>query len=334
MDKKLFFHFLGWILYFIYYGWGSYSEKDYVYESIILNTSFILISATVFYLFYFLVWEKVLQRKDFILFIVFILLGVAFFIGFRFFVQEILLEITLGIDNYKIKDFNFYVNDNYYRAIPPIATSAIVFLIENKNELDRQRAELQQEKKKAELDFLRSQLNPHFLFNTLSYLYTEAFIVDQNLANNILTLSDILRYSLQSSKDESKTIAEEIKLLQNYISIFNNRFEGKCFVDMKVEGHALNQKIEPLLLIPFIENAFKHGVVSDKNNPLIILLKVEDKHLEFHSNNIINQHKKDPGSGIGLQNVKRRLELLYPSKHELNITETNNRFHVTMKIQL
>lgn len=207
-------------------------------------------------------------------------------------------------------------------------------MLEKNNRKEKEHAQLQKEKAEAELAYLRTQLNPHFLFNSLNILYTQAFQLDEKLSNTILKFSDILRYSLQKSKANRSSIQEEMQLAQNYIELFKERFSGRCFVEVMQSGEHRDYMIEPLLIIPFIENAFKHGRFTDPAHPIRFSWEVKNRQFIFRSVNQIKSGSKDVGTGIGLNNVRKRLELLYPDRHELVITEKENIFEVVLRLKL
>jgi len=309
-------------------------DKGLVFQSFTLNTSYILTTILTFYVFYFGAWKPYLKNGDKLKVVVAAILGLIFFIAFRYILEEKIFEAILGFGNYRNDALGYYFLDNINRAIFVGGCSLVVALLENKYELETDYLQVMNEKSEAEMSLLRSQLNPHFLFNTLSFLHTKTFKLDPELADTVLKLSDMLRYSLQSSKADKVAIKSEIELLENYIAIFQNRFAGKFFVNFETIGTQVQQRIEPLLLIPFVENTFKHGVLSEADAPAKIKLKIAAGRLNFSSQNKINNYPKDPGSGIGLENVKRRLNLLYPERHELKILEEEGVFFVDLVLDI
>jgi LytS/YehU family sensor histidine kinase len=261
-------------------------------------------------------------------------IGFILFVSIRYLFEEVIYLHLLGHGNYYLSIGEYIWNNLWWYALPLIMTSVIIYSVERNIQSQKEQMILQQEKTVAELSFLRSQINPHFLFNTLSFLHTEAFQRDPELADMILKVSDILRYSVESTKAGKRAIRQEVKLIYDYIDIFKKRFEGRCFINFNVSGDDQSQLIEPLLLIPFVENAFKHGSFSDADHPININLSISKNELRFHLQNQIKKQIKDTGSGIGVKNVKRRLEVLYPGKHELNITANSNDYEVILSLRL
>jgi hypothetical protein len=193
----------------------------------------------------------------------------------------------------------------------------------------------------ANLDFLRSQINPHFLFNALNTIYGTAIQEKaERTCEAVERLGDMMRFMLQENMQEKISLIREIDYLNNYISLQKLRTDSNPIV--KIEAHIEPQghivQISPMLLIPFVENAFKHGISLREPSHIRVTLDMKDQMLYFDVNNSKhikpeNDPEKDK-SGIGLQNVRQRLELLYPNRHELMIRETGKEFFVHLTIQL
>lgn len=186
---------------------------------------------------------------------------------------------------------------------------------------EREKGMLENEKLIAELSFLKSQINPHFLFNSLNNIYSLSYHKSDKAPEAILKLSGIMRYMLQESEDDKVQLKDEIAYLENYISLQQLRFKEPLAIDYKVNTESLELRIMPLLLISFLENAFKHGVVTNKDHPVRILIEVVNSRLHFKVSNFKNKSNKDQTSGIGLENLKRRLELGYPDQYTLMVDD-------------
>lgn len=181
--------------------------------------------------------------------------------------------------------------------------------------------DLEHQRLTAELAFLKSQINPHFLFNSLNSIYSLAYQKSDTTPEAILKLSEIMRYMLYESNDNRVDLAKELQYLQNYIDLQKIRFGNKAFVEFKITGEVGVQKIVPLLLIAFIENAFKHGVANDPSMPIRLFINLDAENLHFYTENKKHMNNRDIEGGIGLQNVRRRLDLLYPGKYKLDIQD-------------
>ncbi|MET1055884.1 MAG: sensor histidine kinase [Pedobacter sp.] len=191
---------------------------------------------------------------------------------------------------------------------------------------------LETEKKDMELQFLKSQLNPHFLFNSLNNIYSLAYQKSDKTADAILKLSEIMRYMIYESNDSWVALSKEIEYVQSYIELQKLRFKDGAAVVMTLNGEIDNQQILPLVLISFVENAFKHGVANDPSDPIRINIIANQKILHFSITNKKNNANKDHVGGVGLNNVERRLQLLYPERYKLNIV--NSATHYTSELML
>ncbi len=218
---------------------------------------------------------------------------------------------------------------------------ALALLVSSSLKVARDSFLRRQEAKDAELKLLKAQLNPHFLFNTLNNLYGLSVIKSDKLPNLMLKLSDLLRYSLYDTKDKLVPLEKEITYLENYISLEKIRLEDKTIIQFTKNGNYSQKSIAPMLLIVFVENAFKHlGTDKDAHNFVTIELNVVDDVLNFKCENsfdpeFTNLNDLEQGqSGIGLQNVKKRLALIYNDRHNLNLSENQDVFSVQLTLQL
>ncbi len=213
-----------------------------------------------------------------------------------------------------------------------LSTSVYVISSNFKNREDRK--SLENEKLNAELSFLKSQINPHFLFNSLNNIYSLAYQKSEKTPEAILKLSEIMRYMLYESNEGVVLLEEEINYLKNYIELQKLRFKERVYVDLHVAIDEPNHRIMPLLLISFLENAFKHGVSTDANKPIRIDINVQNGRLHFNAENAKSQLNKDRTKGVGLTNLKRRLQLGYPGKHTINIVESESYYSSELFIYL
>jgi len=188
-------------------------------------------------------------------------------------------------------------------------------------ENERVQRDLENQRLSAELAFLKSQINPHFLFNSLNSVYSLAYQHSEDTPGAILKLAEIMRYMLYECNDSRVELSKELQYLQSYIDMQKIRYGGNVFIDFEVEGDVEHWRIAPLLLIAFIENAFKHGVANDPKQPIVFRITAQPGSLCFYTRNKKHTHNRDAGGGIGLHNVKRRLDLLYPGHYRLNIKD-------------
>ena len=209
-------------------------------------------------------------------------------------------------------------------------------LISDRMKEDEEIKEQENERLKSELSFLRSQISPHFMFNVLNSVVSLSRRKPEMVEPVVVKLSELMRYMIYETNDSIVPISKELAYLESYIDLQKIRFGDDIQINFTHELGPKSSSIEPMLLIPFVENAFKHGVGFIENPTIEIELKDSAKELTFHVANkkgaVINE-KKDESSGIGLANVKRRLELLYPNNHSLIVKESDDTFEITLTIQ-
>jgi hypothetical protein len=201
---------------------------------------------------------------------------------------------------------------------------------------ERTKKDIETEKLNTELSFLKSQVNPHFFFNTLNNIYSLAVVQSDQTAPAVMKLSSIMRYILTETQTNLVPLQNEVDFITNFIDLQLVRLTDKVQVIFNADGDIDNKQIAPLLFIPFVENAFKYGVSTKEKTAINITLVTKENNVAFTVTNTIV--KADKGiietTGIGINNVKRRLELLYPGKHTLQVSEENNQFIVHLDINL
>jgi two-component system, LytTR family, sensor kinase len=198
---------------------------------------------------------------------------------------------------------------------------------------EKKNEQIERDKLVTELSFLKTQINPHFLFNTLNNIYSLALIKSDATAGAVLKLSSIMRYVLNETKHDWVPLEKEIEFVNHFIDLQKVRLTDKMKINFTVTGNIEGKQIAPLILIPFIENAFKYGISTKEPAEIIIDLKAEDNVISFYVKNKIftTEHDKN-GHSIGLKNTRRRLELLYPEKHTLTVSDENRYFIVNLTL--
>jgi len=206
------------------------------------------------------------------------------------------------------------------------------------NQLQRELLEKEKQRVQEELKALKAQVNPHFFFNTLNSIYSMSLDKDERLPATVLQLSELMRYFLYQSNEDLVPLAKEIEVLKDYIALQRIRSDEKLDIKTVIEGDAEQQKIAPLLLIPFLENSFKHGVKGDVGATFIDLkISLNGNSLNFlleNNKGTVDVVEKNDNKGLGLANVKRRLDLLYPARHHLIIQDQGKDFIVNLQLQL
>ena len=238
---------------------------------------------------------------------------------------------------YLAENKNFYIPvrilRNAVQTFPVIAATMLIKLMDNSFKQEKKLREIEKEKFSAELGLLKAQINPHFLFNTLNSLYALTLKGSAQAPKVVLRLSDLMHYMLYEASANKVLLKDEIKYLENYISIEQMRFAERLELSFQYSGDIEGKLIAPLLLLPFVENAFKHGI-EDNSGWVTINLKVTGNRLFLKVQNSCADGSKQKGKGMGLRNVNRRLELTYPGSYELIINETAGAFETELELDL
>ncbi len=256
---------------------------------------------------------------------------------------KLLLKVAKIWDapNFAKPDINFTFNRHLFFStfifIFILACSIAYKTIRDKIISDQLEKEKENENLKTELSLLRSQVSPHFMFNVLNNMVALARKKSDQLEPSLIKLSSLMRYMLYETDEEKVSLEKEKEYLQSYIDLQQQRYGKKVTINVNMHPTDKMYHIEPMLLIPFVENAFKHGTGYLNNPQIDIDLKAENNMLYFNVSNkydAASHEIKDKASGIGLANVHRRLQLLHPSQHELFISKENNLFKVSLKINI
>ncbi len=195
------------------------------------------------------------------------------------------------------------------------------------------RTELMLEKQSGELALLRSQINPHFLFNTLNNIYSLVYKKSEDAPEAVMKMSSIMRYMLYDATTDHVLLEKEIEYLKSFIELEKLRIRHKDFVELNISGNVEGRTIAPMLLIPFVENAFKHGSRNVTSPGIRVDLSIGSQEIRFEVSNHLRKNPtaaKDQLGGIGLNNIRRRLNLLYPGKHQLEINTNEDLYNVQL----
>jgi len=308
--------------------------------SISLFTITILISSLlIYYLNYVVFIPKFIIRKEYLKYILSFIAMSFLFAAVRFFLEEIVVFGITGNHNYfydKI-DLNFiknYLFDSFYYTLLICLLSGVLSLIFRYKESREKVHQLELEKKQSQLSVLKSQISPHFLFNTLNNFYVELIDEKPETASDILKLSNLLRYVTYDSLDDFLPLEKELNFIKDYLHFYKRRYEDNLYVQFNINGKVENQKIPALILIHFVENVCKHGIINDKNRPAKIGVNVSDDSLEVITENFINTSDKYTEGGMGADNIKKRLDVIFKSSYELTNLEHDTMFKSYLKIPL
>ncbi len=295
------------------------SKENFRFAVIFFQLSLI----PLFYLNAYWLVSKFLNRKRWGIYIVLVVLCIASIIIINGIINIFLLpEVIMSTSIRMAIPFCVFI----------LLTSTVYSFVKGNFIKEKEIKEKNAENLKTELSFLRSQISPHFIFNTLNNIVSLARKKSDLLEPSLLKLSGLMRYMLYEADDEIVSIQKEIEYLNYYIELQKLRFGEDVEINFFIQiPPNTNFDIVPMLLVPFVENAFKHGMVLIKNPQIDIHLIITGNRLSFSVKNRYNpgvHEEKDKSSGIGLNNVKRRLNLLYPSNHKLEITQDND-WHIT-----
>ena len=297
-----------------------------------------LINISIFYINYFLLMPQLVkERKKYGLYILSLIALIVFMGVLKSMIALLYSDVILTYVNSRTgAKIYTEVTQYFFRSIFIsgffiVISSLIKFSVDWFGN-ERVQRQLESEKKDMELQFLKSQLNPHFLFNSLNNIYSLAYQKSDKTADAVLKLSEIMRYMIYESNDSWVALSKEIEYVKSYIELQKLRFRDGAAVELTIKGDIDDQPIVPLILISFVENAFKHGVANDPKDPIKINLIANQKILHFSITNKKSNANKDEMGGVGLSNVERRLQLLYPERYKLNIV--NSATHYTSELML
>jgi two-component system LytT family sensor kinase len=354
MNKKLigWGHLIFWLLLilsdampgFLSNSYSSFQDQPVgillFFKYLVVATAYTTISASCFYGSYFLVASRLFTnnfaRKDYVKATSFTLLVYLGTVGLRYGIEFYFLKPLIGFDNYRVApDIYYYFKNIFFFYMPSYFVYGLMYFFAESWFTNSQRQqEILKEKLTAELAFLRSQINPHYLFNTLNDIYVLTYQKAPEAPEALLKLSEVLRYMLKESQTNSMPLSKEIDYLENVIELQRIGAKGNAFINLEIKGQISGVEVASLLFIAFVENAFKHGVLLDPHHPVEIKLTVQENRLTFFCSNKRNQDQKDKTVGIGLVNVKRRLELLYEGNHQLEFDITAEHYTVTLTLTL
>ncbi len=303
--------------------------------SIILETINIAFYAFIIYFNLYYLFPKYLKGKSLKIYIPALLLSVLLLTPIK---GAVLYLLHYTDDSYKrqiILNLHYTFLSTFFVA----GASTIFKILIEWLKFQREKKKLEKEVMQSELKFLKSQINPHFLFNTLNNVYSLALIKSDKTPDVVLKLSEILRYMLYECNEPKVKLASEVKYIENYLALEKLRQNKNLNIEFIKEGEIKDQVISPLLFTPFLENAFKHGVNKVLENKCVkIHLKVNKNKVFFSVENTkpdidAEELIKTPG-GIGLANVKKRLNLLYPNKYRFDIENTKTSYKIELFLEL
>lgn len=304
-------------------------------EITLFRLSYLFINVSTFYLNYVYVLKKFFDVKMLSKFLIGFFLIFAYFITFRYLLEEVLFLHIFGTGNYfEGTTIQYYILDNLHWGSASIFASTIIWIVVNFIRTLQNEVNLNEEKKKAEIQFLKSQINPHFIFNTLNNIYSMVFMKSEKALPAIEKLSEIMRFTTYETQKELIPIGSEIKYIESFIDLERIRNTKEIHIQLLTEIDNETQMLPPYLLLPFIENCIKHGVLSDAKNPIVFLIKSDNKKIIVDVENKINKKLKDAHSGIGMANLRKRLDHYFPNNYSFEIINDGVIFKSHLEINL
>ena len=334
-------HVLFWLAYYLVntLRWGSYFD-DYAYSLRSNLVEFPLHIVLVYFNLYFLLPRLI--PRNVTGYVASLALSVALvsfvriLLTYEFVTTDIYRESIRG--GHSLFDLNYFIAV-YIGELYVIGLTTAIKLTIDWVRAQRRTQELERRNQETELSFLRSQVQPHFFFNTLNNLYYLTLEKSSKAPDTILKLSELMSYVIYKGKEDEVSLHDEIIHIQNYVDLEKIRYGDKLEVDIGITGKIENKALPPLLLLPFVENSFKHGInLKDGKIPIGIDLRVKNSTLDF---SVTNQksltYKKNQvtrRTGIGIYNTKRRLDILFGDRYQYEINETPDKYSVNLKLPL
>ncbi len=329
------YHLLAWAALFA--GWYYFRVGDFPNQFLAIEITLVKILSLAILVYstnYFLI-PRLLYKKKYVLFGLLYLVWIFLIGSLKVFVNEKLLSPYFRAAAV-FSDFKERIYDNIIPLFLLTSTAATIKLLVDFVKSQRKLTEISKEKSETELKFLKSQINPHFLFNSLNTVY---FLIDKenkDARQTLIQFSDLLRYQLYDCNADTVDIEKEVAYLKDYCHLQQLRKDSNYAVDIDTEN-VTGFRIVPLLLIPFLENAFKHiSHFSHKKNFVKVRICRKENRFLFQVSNSKEhvQSNTEPRSGIGLANVKRRLELIYPGRYSLAIDDRDGIYDAKLELEI
>ena len=341
-------HVAAWIIYWSYeyvvIGLIGYLKVNFV-ESLLAFFLYI----PLFYSFTLILFPKFLERKRYVKFSVYSAFVIGLFIWLRY---EVKVHIAPFLSSkelmYPYEEMRLFIADAIYRGGYFIIIASFYWFATKSIKQERERRRLEQQKRKdeqqlriletnlkdAEIAYLKNQINPHFLFNTLNFFYDQIYPHSKQVAQGVLLLSKIMRYALRKSDTHKVMLPDDIEHLEDYIAINQLRFSNQLQVEYEVVGDPSFRMIIPLVLITFVENCFKYGDLLDPSHPVHIKITITDQQLLFYTHNKKKAGPIEQSTGIGIENTRRRLDVVYKNNYSLHIKNASEFYTTELIINL
>ena len=301
-------------------GWMIIDRFDTLFSFYIWGLSYTIIIMAVIWINHFVLIPFFYDKKRYLLYGLLLIGSILIGAYLKEFTNSSWTSVT------KMSFFLFYTT----------GTGMAAFFLRRNMFIQRENNEKEKLQKDMELTYLKEQVNPHFLFNSLNSIYALSRQQSSETPEVVMQLSELMRYQLESAEKDSVLLKEELDFIENYLLLEEKRLSKRCTIEFSINGEVFGLKIAPMLLIPFVENAVKHGAQStNKPSTIDISVAIKDSTLHFCVTNSRPVLAAEPNrKGMGLENVRRRLKLLYPNSHALEIDIKENEYAVNLAIDL
>jgi len=302
--------------------------------AILFSAVNLILAATVFYLNGLWLFPAYFEKRRYGLYILFNLV-VLMVLSHTFFMLDVVLvrnfrmeEVSVNLPPYfpHLRIFTLLISVNLISLI-----FSLIYKVRSQELIEKQ---LSEEKLSTEVRLLKAQINPHFIFNSLNNIYSLAYSKSDQAPDAVLKLSEMLRYVYYDCNRDEVTLGAELEYIKNYIAFQQMKSPHEQNIILESEGVDESFRIAPMLFIPFVENSFKYSKIEDLRDARVkIKLTTTGNDLSFHIANTHPENGKSPGSGVGIDNVRNRLNLTYPGNHELHVRDEKKLFEVEMKVK-
>jgi sensor histidine kinase YesM len=317
--------------------WQSRIKMEEIGEFYCFKIIVNLLNIFVFCTCYFLTKEVIKNKKNGIWLIVLCVLAFVypFFIGKWVLFDKFASLFFSSEYHFSDKPVILYNIYSLFSVIKISLYAVILYLGSDWYRKDKQTKELEKQNLRSELALLKNQINPHFLFNTLNNIDSLIKTHPSHASQSLIELSDMMRYMLYETKPERVSLRKELDYIENYLELQKLQYANPQLLDYSVSGNPGTIEVAPMLFIPFIENAFKHCTDKDKIHAIRLSFDIDSERILFQASNIADEKRpisKDLSSGIGMDTVRRRLEILYPNRYSLQIDKKNDLFCILLNL--
>jgi two-component system, LytTR family, sensor kinase len=340
MKKKLLKHFCIIVLYLTYHLWKNLLYDMSAQVPYLERTIYFMSDIVVAYAAYLFILPTFFKPKRYVLFTLSIIVLFGLYCLFQYFLDYRWHDYLAPDDKVSPFEASFFFSIHFYYFFQSLVFGFAYWMHKDaitreritrelesqKVKLESQKVNLEGEALRSELSLLKAQINPHLLFNILNFFYTKTYKLSEEIGEAIVKLANLLRYTMREHAGDRVPLSEEVENITNYIALQQMLFNDELHVDLQISGPVEKKEILPLLLITFIENAFKHGHLKSASHPLLIRIQATDQHIDFFVKNKKGRERKEFCNGIGLVNTKRRLVLAYDDRQTLKIGDEGDFF--------